>query len=106
MVIVERMCQAFGPVSKKKGCQDLFNTIHTMDVMPMLYSWFEDNRDVTGMSMDYFRDYFSMDKTNAHDALQDVKDTANILIKFLKLQRTLSKKIVFEKAFANGQTYV
>jgi hypothetical protein len=43
-----------------------------------------------------------MSKDNAHDALQDVKDTANILIKFLVMQRNLSKKIKFEKAFANG----
>ena len=45
-------------------------------------------------------------KDNAHDALQDVKDTANLMIKFLKLQRSLLKKVKFEKAFANGQLYV
>ena len=101
MVIVNRLCKSYGPINKSRGCQDLFNNIHTMDLMPTLYSWFEDNSDVKGYSMDYFRDYFGMPKDNAHDALQDVKDTANILIKFLKLQRTLSKKIVFEKAFAN-----
>lgn len=106
MVIVNRLCKSYGPINKSRGCQDLFNNIHTMDLMPTLYSWFEDNSDVKGYSMDYFRDYFGMPKDNAHDALQDVKDTANILIKFLKLQRTLSKKIVFEKAFANGNFYV
>ena len=36
-------------------------------------------------------------KQNAHDALQDVKDTANILIKFLKFQRNISQKTKFEK---------
>ena len=56
--------------------------------------------------MDYLRDYFGISKENAHDALQDVKDTANILTKFLLLQRNLSKKIRFEKAFANGELYV
>ena len=56
--------------------------------------------------MDYLRDYFGMETDNAHDALQDVKDTANILIKFLKLQRSLLKKVKFEKTFANGEVYV
>ena len=59
--------------------------------------------------MDYMRDYFGMSdhsKENAHDALQDVKDTANLMIKFLKLQRGLLKKVKFEKAFAKGEVYV
>ncbi len=59
--------------------------------------------------MDYMRDYFGMSqasKDNAHDALQDVKDTANIMIKFMKFQRTLVEKTKFEKAFADGSTYV
>ena len=59
--------------------------------------------------MDYMRDYFGMDQTskdNAHDALQDVKDTANLMIKFLKLQRNLLKKVKFEKSFATGGVYV
>ena len=45
-------------------------------------------------------------KDNAHDALQDVKDTANLMIKFMKLQRSLLKKVKFEKTFVNGEIYV
>ena len=90
----------------KRGRQKLFNPIFTMDLMQHVYCWFENNADVKGYSMDYMRDYFGMPSDNAHDALQDVKDTANILIKFLKMQRNLSKKIKFEKAFAKGEMYV
>jgi len=106
MPIVERMCQAYGPIDEKRGRQKLFNPIFTMDLMQHVYCWFENNAGVKGYSMDYMRDYFGMPKDNAHDALQDVKDTANILIKFLKMQRNLSKKIKFEQAFANGDMYV
>ncbi len=102
MVIVDRMCKAFGPWNDKKDQQNLFNPIFTMDTMQHVYCWFENNKDVSSYSMDYMRDYFGMSKDNAHDALQDVKDTANILINFLKTQRDLSKKIKFEKAFADG----
>ena len=106
MPIVNRMCKAFGPWDDKREEQRLFNPIFTMDLMQHIYCWFENNADVKGYSMDYMRDYFGLSKDNAHDALQDVKDTANILIKFLKMQRNLSGKIKFEKAFANGQLYV
>jgi DNA polymerase III epsilon subunit-like protein len=109
MPIVERMCQQYGPIDEKKGCQKIFNPIFTIDVMQHIYCWFENNQDVKGYSMDYMRDYFGMSensKENAHDALQDVKDTANLMIKFLKLQRSLLKKVKFEKAFAKGEVYV
>ena len=106
MPIVDRMCKAFGPWDDKREEQKLFNPIFTMDVMQHVYCWFENNAEVKGYNMDYMRDYFGMSKDNSHDALQDVKDTANILIKFLKMQRNLSNKIKFEKAFANGQLYV
>ena len=109
MPIVNRMCEQYGPMDEKKGCQKIFNPIFTIDVMQHIYCWFENNQDVKGYSMDYMRDYFGMDqasKDNAHDALQDVKDTANLMIKFLKLQRSLLKKVKFEKTFANGEVYV
>ncbi len=106
MPIVERMCQQYGPLDEKKNCQKIFNPIFTIDVMQHIYCWFENNQDVKGYSMDYMRDYFGMSKDNAHDALQDVKDTANLMIKFLKLQRSLLKKVTFEKSFAKGGVYV
>ena len=106
MPIVQRMCEEYGPMDTKKGKQKLFNPIFTIDLMQHIYCWFENNQDVKGYSMDYLRDYFGIQTDNAHDALQDVKDTANILIKFLKLQRSLIKKVKFEKTFANGEVYV
>ena len=93
-------------MDEKKGCQKIFNPIFTIDVMQHIYCWFENNQDVKGYSMDYMRDYFGMSKDNAHDALQDVKDTANLMIKFMKLQRSLLKRVKFEKSFSKGGTYI
>lgn len=104
--IVQRMCEQYGPTEKKNGKQKIFNPIFKIDLMDHIYCWFENNQDVKGYSMDYMRDYFGLSKDNNHDALQDVKDTANLLIKFLRLQRSLLKKIKFEKTFANGNLYV
>lgn len=108
MPIVQRMCELYGPLDSR-GRQGLFNPIFTIDMMQHIYCWFENNHDVKSYGMDYLREYFGMSqasKDNAHDALQDVKDTANIMIKFLKLQRNLLKNIKFENAFANGISYV
>lgn len=106
MPIVQRMCEQYGPIDPKNGSQKIFNPIFKIDLMDHIYCWFENNQDVKGYSMDYLRDYFGISKDNSHDALQDVKDTANILIKFLRLQRNLLKKIKFEKSFADGELYV
>ena len=51
--------------------------------------------------MDSIRDWMGIPKDNAHDALQDVKDTATVLIKFLKLYRLFAPKVQFEKALAD-----
>lgn len=106
MPIVQRMCEQYGPVDAKNGKQKIFNPIFKIDLMDHIYCWFENNQDVKSYNMDYLRDYFGLSKDNSHDALQDVKDTANLLIKFLRMQRNLLKKIKFEKTFANGDLYV
>ena len=102
MPIVQRMCQMYGPTDKKTGKQSHFNKIHRIDVMDNVWMWMENNADVKSLSMDSMRDLFGMSKENAHDALQDVKDTANLMIKFMKLHRRIAPKIKFEKAFADG----
>ena len=74
--------------------------------MDDVWLWTEGDPNVKSISMDALRERMGLSSDNAHDALQDVKDTANILIKFLKFQRNISEKTKFEKAFANGEFYV
>lgn len=104
MKIVDRLCQEYGPTSDKTGEQKIFHPIHRIDLMQHIYCWFENNAEVNRYNMDYLREYFGMPNDNAHDALQDVKDTANILIRFLKLQRNIieNQKVQFKNAFGNG----
>ena len=56
--------------------------------------------------MDTLRERIGLSKENAHDALQDVKDTANIFIKMLKTHRAVYQNITLDKAFAYGKLYV
>ncbi len=36
----------------------------------------------------------------------DDKDTANLMIRFMKLHRRVAPKITFEKSFADAETYI
>jgi len=68
--------------------------------------WTEGDPAVKSISMDSLRDRMGLSKENAHDALQDVKDTANIMIKFMKTHRSVYRNLTIDKAFADGELYV
>ena len=68
--------------------------------------WTEGDKSINSLSLDSLRKLFSMDDENAHDALQDVIDTANIFIMLQKARRKVYQNMKFEKAFANGKTYL
>ena len=65
----------------------------------LVFYWFNHNNELKSYKLDTLRDYFGIAKDGAHDAIKDVKDTAEILIRFLKLHRNLSEKIKFKGAF-------
>ena len=67
--------------------------------MNLIFYWFEGIDKIKSYSLDSIRDYLGIDKSGAHDALKDVHDCANILIRFLKLHRNLSPKVNFEQSF-------
>ena len=104
--IVQRLCEQYGPVDKKTGKQTLFNKIHKIDMLDTVWMWMENNPDIKSLSMDSMRDLLGMSKENAHDAMQDVKDTANLMIAFMKLHRRIAPKVKFEKAFADGNIHL
>ena len=106
MIIINRLCKAYGPWNEDRSQQKLFHAIHKIDVMDNIFMWTEADPSVKSISMDSLRDRMGLSKDNAHDALQDVKDTANIMIKFLKTHRAVYQNLKVEGAFANGDLYV
>jgi DNA polymerase III epsilon subunit-like protein len=67
--------------------------------MNVIFYWFESNSELKNYTLDNLREYLGISKEGAHDALKDVKDTAEILIRFLKLHRNLGKKVKFKDSF-------
>jgi DNA polymerase III epsilon subunit-like protein len=96
--IIERLSQKYNNLNKE-GRSSLFYPRDVIDIMNLVFYWFEGNNELKNYTLDNLRDYLGIDKEGAHDALKDVQDTANILIRFLKLHRSLSNKIKFKSSF-------
>jgi DNA polymerase III epsilon subunit-like protein len=106
MIIINRLCQELGPWDDKRNQQKLFSRVYRFDIMDNIFAWTESDPSVKSISMDSLRDRMTLSKENAHDALQDVKDEANIFIKLLKTHRVVYQNMNFDKAFADGKLYV
>ena len=85
------LCQKYGYWDDKRNQQNLFNQF-SIDTMQLGFAWFENNNDIKNMKLDTWREYLGMSKENAHEALQDVKDTASILIRFFKITSQFNGK--------------
>lgn len=83
----------------KEGNSSLFYPRDVIDVMNLIFYWFEASKDLKSYSLDNLRDYLGISKEGAHDALKDVKDSAEIMIRFLKLHRKLGAKVKFRDSF-------
>jgi DNA polymerase III epsilon subunit-like protein len=96
--IIDRLSQKYGDTNKE-GNNNIFFQRDVLDIMNLVFYWFEQNSDLKSYSMDNLRDYLGISKDGAHDALKDVKDSAEILIRFLKLYRNMASKVKFKDSF-------
>jgi exonuclease I len=96
--IVERLSKKYYNVTNE-GTSSLFYPRDTIDVMNLVFYWFEGSKEIKNLTMDTLREYLGISSENSHDALKDVKDTAEILIRFLKLHRKLFDKVKFRNSF-------
>ena len=106
MIIIDRLCEEYGPWDKDRRKQKLFSRVYKFDIMDNVFAWTEGDPTIKSISMDSLRGIMGLSTINAHDALQDVKDEANIFIKLMKTHRAVYQNMKFEKAFADGNLYV
>ena len=106
LIIIDRLCREFGPYDNERNQQKLFSKVYKIDIMDSIFAWTESDPSVKSISMDSLRERMGLSTEKAHDALQDVKDEANIFIKLLKTHRAVYQNINFDKAFASGDLYV
>lgn len=98
--IIERLSIKYNDLNKE-GRSSLFYPRDVVDLMNMMFYWFEGGNELKNYTLDHVREYFGLSGENAHDALKDVKDTAQLLIRFLKLHRNLADKVKFKGSFTN-----
>lgn len=106
MIIINRLCKEFGPWDKEREQQKLFSKVYKIDIMDNIFAWTESDPTMRSISMDSLRDRMGLSCEKAHDALQDVKDSANIFIKLMKTHRAVYQNMNFDKAFAKGDLYI
>lgn len=106
LIIINRLCKQFGPWDKSREQQKIFSKVYKVDVMDNMFLWTESDPTIKSISMDSMRDKMGLSRENAHDALQDVKDTANIFIKLLKTHRAVYQNITLDKTFADNKVYI
>ena len=103
MKIVDRLAEKYGGYDKKEKGNSIFHARDRIDIMNIVYLWFRYIPEIKSISLDNMRNYLGIDSTNAHDAIKDVSDCAEILIRFLKLHKNLSSKIQFKNSFVTNE---
>jgi DNA polymerase III epsilon subunit-like protein len=106
MIIINRLCKEYGPWDGDRNQQKLFSKVYKFDIMDNVFAWTESDPTIKSISMDALRERMGLSSENAHDALQDVKDSANIFIKLMKTHRAVYQNMNFDKAFASGELYI
>lgn len=97
--IVDRLSNKYNNVNKENR-SDIFYPRDVLDIMSIMFYWFEASNELNSYSLDTVRQYFGISSDGAHDALKDVKDCAEILTRFMKLYRNLSNKVKFKNSFS------
>jgi DNA polymerase III epsilon subunit-like protein len=86
----------------------MFNKKTIFDVEDELMRWFAHDEDIIDLKMDTIRQYMGLSAEGAHTALVDAEQSALIMMKFLKMYRSLKALtkngkpfIGFKNCFAN-----
>ena len=89
LTIVDRL-------NTKYGLDNIFWRRDVYDIQDFVGHWLPYRKDCpNNFKMDTLREYFGLTTDNAHDALKDVEDEAEIIIRFMKLHQSLCNKIAF-----------
>jgi hypothetical protein len=104
LVICQRLSERYGNINKE-GKSNIFFPRDVLDIQTLLFYWWENLADVpNSFAVDNLRDFFGMSKEKGHDALQDVKDCAEMIVRCLRAMRPVAERIKFKGAIANDES--
>lgn len=104
--IINRYCKKYGNVTKG-GEPNIFNKRFVIDTLHTCFLWFENIDKISSYSNDNLRAFLgATDEAygSAHSAINDVKFTGDLLMRFMKLHRAAVKRldVKFEGAFGRS----
>lgn len=85
----EKLCELHCQKGRKTK---LFDSRIVLDLDDLVFNWFEDSDELPNHKMDTLRPYFGLSSDGAHDALVDVRQTGELIFRFLNLHRELRKR--------------
>lgn len=98
-VIWQRLCTKYGYVNKD-GEQNIAFPRDNVDLMNICFLWFENQYEPQKYNMDHLRPFFGLSSTAAHDAVFDVEQVTQLILRFMKLHRQVNAK--FKGALASN----
>jgi len=97
--IVIKEPYGFGNWDNDRKESTLFYPRDTLDLMEILWLWTENNPEIKSLSMDKIRDWLGVSTEGSHNAVKDVRDGAEILVRLLNLHRKFAPKVKFANSF-------
>lgn len=97
-VILLRKCKKFGLMNTKNTDVKIFHPRDSVDIKELAFLWFESLSEPKAYNMDELRRFFGMSTHGAHDALNDIRDEALVIQKFMRLHRATAPKVKFKGA--------
>lgn len=94
MIILDRYCKKYKVGwDETRQSQKLFSQVYSYDLLHHMWFWMENNPDLPKIKLTQILEYMgaSEDKiAGAHNALQDVKNTAEIIVRMFNMQRHMT----------------
>jgi DNA polymerase III epsilon subunit-like protein len=99
-IIIQRLAEKYNALDSEGVCS-LFHPRDQIDALFLSFMWFENLEEPKKYNMDELRSYLGMSGETAHDALGDVRDTANLIIRMMRLHRRTANNVKFKGSFKN-----
>jgi len=96
--IIDRLSKQYDNIGKD-GRTNLFFGRDKIDLMLYCFQWFENLEEPASYSLDVLREFFGISLEGGHDALYDVKNCAEIFIRWQRLIRRTAEKVRFKDSF-------
>lgn len=97
--LLDRLCRDHG-LANKRGENPIFSRSAVFDLKDDIVRWFFAANDLNNISFDGLRRYFGLSSDGAHQAMVDVRQTAWMLTKMLRLYAELKPRIQFRGSAA------